>query len=302
MTISPTSATLSEGDSKQFTASASATWSASCGSVSSSGLYVAPLVAGACTVTATPTAGGAAASASVTVTSPIVITPQTASTPQNSTQQFTANMPVNWASSCGSISGSGLFTASGPTGVCTITATASTGTAYTGNGFRYDHRPDCAADYSCQSFADGRTGSAVRLRRSRDLVCVVRLHHRFRRVYGSAQRRFLHDHRDRYGWQRRHCQHTGYCDVSHHDYSVQRQSARSEYAVLYCESACFVGVLRAAPLQVQVCLRRPRRRNVHHHSHCIQRSGVHGHHVRHSRHGEPCALEKLYRRNRTSVQ
>ena len=83
-------------------------------------------------MTATPTAGGAAASASVTVTSPIVITPQTASTPQNATQQFTANMPVTWASSCGSISGSGLFTASGSTGVCTITATASTGTAYTG--------------------------------------------------------------------------------------------------------------------------------------------------------------------------
>ncbi len=131
-TISPTSASLSEGTSKQFTASASATWKASCGSVSSSGLYVAPLVAASCTVTATPTAGGAAASASVTVASPIVITPQTASTPQNATQQFTANMPVNWESSCGSISGSGLFTASGATGVCTITATASSGTAYTG--------------------------------------------------------------------------------------------------------------------------------------------------------------------------
>src|SRR5664279_5297252 len=129
--ISPTSASLGEGASKQFTASAGATWSASCGSVSSSGLYLAPLVAAACSVTATPTAGGTAASASVTVTSPITITPSTASTPQNSTQQFTANMPVNWASSCGSISGSGLFTASGPTGSCTITATASSGTAYT---------------------------------------------------------------------------------------------------------------------------------------------------------------------------
>ena len=131
LTISPTSATVSEGASKQFTASAGATWSASCGSISSSGLYVAPLVAGACSVTATPTAGGSTASASVTVTSPITITPQAISTPQNSTQQFTADAAVNWSSSCGSISNSGLFTASGPIGVCTITAVASSGTAYT---------------------------------------------------------------------------------------------------------------------------------------------------------------------------
>jgi hypothetical protein len=130
-TISPTTATLTEGASKQFTASAGATWKASCGSISSSGLYVAPLTAGACTVTATPTAGGAAATASVTVTSPITITPKSASTPQNSTQQFTANVAVKWTTTCGSISSSGLFTASGPTGTCTIKATAATGTAYT---------------------------------------------------------------------------------------------------------------------------------------------------------------------------
>jgi PQQ-like domain len=130
-TMSPTGATLSEGASQQFTSSASATWTASCGSISSSGLYVAPLVGAACSVTATPTAGGTSASAAVTVTSPIAITPPTATTPQNSTQQFNANLPVTWASTCGSISSSGLFTASGPVAVCTLTATASTGTPYT---------------------------------------------------------------------------------------------------------------------------------------------------------------------------
>lgn len=132
LTISPTSATLSEGASQQFTANASATWSATCGSISSSGLYTAPLVAGSCTVKATPAGGGNAPLAAVTVTSPITITPSTANTGQYSTQQFTATAAVNWTASCGSISSSGLFTASGTQGaVCTIEATASSGTAYT---------------------------------------------------------------------------------------------------------------------------------------------------------------------------
>ena len=132
LTVSPTSATVSEGATQQFTASAGATWTASCGSVSSAGLYTAPLAAEACTVTATPTAGGSAASATVAVTSPITISPPSAVSPQNSTQQFTASSSVTWAASCGTISNSGLFTASATQGaICSITATAASGTAYT---------------------------------------------------------------------------------------------------------------------------------------------------------------------------
>ena len=59
VTISPKSATVSEGATQQFTASASATWTASCGTVSSTGLYTPPLSNRVCIVTATPTAGGA---------------------------------------------------------------------------------------------------------------------------------------------------------------------------------------------------------------------------------------------------
>ena len=63
-----------------------------------------------------------------------MITPSSAGTPQGQTQQFTANSPVTWAASCGSITASGLFTASATQGsACKITATASTGTAYTAN-------------------------------------------------------------------------------------------------------------------------------------------------------------------------
>jgi hypothetical protein len=132
LTVSPVSAAVNEGATQQFTTSASATWSASCGSVTSAGLYTAPLVAEACMVTATPTAGGSAASAAVTVSSPITITPASATTSQSWTQQFSASAPVIWMASCGSISSSGLFTASGAQGaVCSIQAMAASGPAYT---------------------------------------------------------------------------------------------------------------------------------------------------------------------------
>ena len=302
MTISPTSANLSEGDSKQFTASASATWSASCGSVSSSGLYVAPLVAGACTVTATPTAGGTAASASVTVTSPIVITPQTASTPQNSTQQFTANMPVNWASSCGSISGSGLFTASGPTGVCTITATASTGTAYTGTASDtiitqtalqitpanpsltegQDQQFDSGVPATWSASCGSITGSGVFTAPLSEGSCTITA----TATDGSGDTASTL------------ATVTSPITIT----PVQRQSARSEYAILYCESTCFVVIFLRLHYRCRLVYGARVGGNMHHHRHCIQRSGVYSHHVRHSRHGEPGALEKRYRRNRTSVQ
>lgn len=133
LTVSPTSAMVSEGAAQQFNASAPATWSATCGSVTSAGFYTAPLMAETCTVKATPTAGGSVASAAVTVASPITITPSSATTSLNATQQFSANMAVTWAASCGAISNTGLFTASGTQGaICSIQATAASGTAYTG--------------------------------------------------------------------------------------------------------------------------------------------------------------------------
>ena len=130
--ISPLNPTLSEGATQQFTASAAATWAASCGTISSAGLFTAPMAAGSCTITATATDGsGHAASTTATVTDPLTVTPATASTPQGTTQQFTANLASTWAASCGSITSSGLFTASSPVGTsCTITATATGGTAY----------------------------------------------------------------------------------------------------------------------------------------------------------------------------
>ena len=134
LTISPTQVTLNEGATQQFTSNVVATWIASCGSIdANSALYTAPLAAGSCTVTATATDGsGHTLATTATITSPLVITPASATTAQGQTQQFTANLPVNWTTSCGSIDGSGLFTASvSSANICTIGATAASGTAYT---------------------------------------------------------------------------------------------------------------------------------------------------------------------------
>ena len=135
MTITPTSATVVEGATLQFSASGAATWTTNCGTISATGLYKAPLYPSTtCTVTATGTGGSA--SASLTLVSPIVMTPVSAATSQGKTQQFTASMPVTWMAKCGSISASGLFTASAPAGTfCTIEA-ISTGTVkYTVYGY-----------------------------------------------------------------------------------------------------------------------------------------------------------------------
>ncbi len=133
LSIAPTSASIAEGGTQQFTSTVGATWAASCGSISASGLYTGPLVATSCTVTATATNGsGQVASATVAITSPILITPGSTTTTQGLTQQFTANKAVIWTSSCGSITAGGLFTASASPGSnCLITATASSGLAYT---------------------------------------------------------------------------------------------------------------------------------------------------------------------------
>lgn len=130
--ISPQNPTVSEGATQQFTGSVASTWATTCGSISSSGLFTAPLSQPACKVTGTASDGsGPTASTNVNVSSPISISPTGATTAVNQAQQFSANVAVTWAASCGSISSSGLFTAPATAGSCTITATASSGTPYT---------------------------------------------------------------------------------------------------------------------------------------------------------------------------
>jgi hypothetical protein len=77
VTISPTSATTSVSTTLQFSATVtgstntSVAWSATCGTITTSGLYTTPAAVSSCTVTATSMANTASsASASVTVTAP----------------------------------------------------------------------------------------------------------------------------------------------------------------------------------------------------------------------------------------
>jgi hypothetical protein len=53
---------------QQFVANFTSTWGASCGTISGSGLYTAPVTNGTCTITATAVNGGTTATATVTVT------------------------------------------------------------------------------------------------------------------------------------------------------------------------------------------------------------------------------------------
>ncbi len=140
--VSPTSATVTENATKQFSAGTTSTWKTSCGSISSTGLFKAPLVPETCTITATAANGSGSSTAKATVVSPFTVTPYGPKTPQGQTWNFTATVPVRWTTTCGSIASTGSttarYTASGAANTyCTIRAYATSGTAYESDN--YDH-------------------------------------------------------------------------------------------------------------------------------------------------------------------
>jgi hypothetical protein len=108
ITISPTTVSLVPFGTQQFTASVAATWSltegAAGGTVSGSGVYMAPANPGTFHVVATSTTNSAeTATAVVTVSSTcspgeLCVTPASvACLAPDATQQFTATIPVNWS-------------------------------------------------------------------------------------------------------------------------------------------------------------------------------------------------------------
>lgn len=153
VTVTPGTATVGGGGTQQFSASVAGsnspsqgvTWSTTAGSINASGLFTAPSSTGTVqtiTVRATSTLDGTK-SGTATVTVPAVastvsgvtVAPGTATVNGGGTQQFTAtvagtNSPsqeVAWASTAGSISVAGLFTAPASTSsaqTVTITATS----------------------------------------------------------------------------------------------------------------------------------------------------------------------------------
>ncbi|MGB7602985.1 MAG: hypothetical protein WBM24_21970 [Candidatus Sulfotelmatobacter sp.] len=152
ITLSPTSAMLAGSQQQQFTPTASAgvttfTWSVdgtvggslTVGTISTSGLYMAPAQAGSHTVTATDGSitGGA------TVSVEFTITPPSATVAPSMTKSFTVtgstDTSVTWAvdgttggsAATGTISTSGLYTAPAAIGAHIISATSVADTALT---------------------------------------------------------------------------------------------------------------------------------------------------------------------------
>jgi hypothetical protein len=145
VTVAPTSASLGQSQTQQFTAtvtgsSGTPTWSISpsVGGISTSGLYTAPAsITATQTITVTATVSGVNGTAAVTLTPPasVKVTPATASLNQGLTQQFTATLTgltgtPTWSisPSVGTISTSGLYTAPATitaTQTVTVTATVS---------------------------------------------------------------------------------------------------------------------------------------------------------------------------------
>jgi hypothetical protein len=142
ITVSPGTASVASGGQQQFSASVTGSsntavaWFASSGTVSSSGLYVAPALAGTYAVTATSSADPTkSASATITVAPPpqvsITISPGTASVAGGGQQQFTAyvtgssNTAANWSASAGTVGSSGLYVAPISAGTYLVTATSA---------------------------------------------------------------------------------------------------------------------------------------------------------------------------------
>lgn len=137
--ISPTSVTLNAGATKQFTTTVTGTtntavtWTTTCGSVNSTGLFTAPSTASTCSVTATSVADTTKkATATVTVQAvSISISPTSSAINTGATQQFTStvlgtsNTSVTWSATGGTISSSGLYTAPSTTGNFTVTVTSA---------------------------------------------------------------------------------------------------------------------------------------------------------------------------------
>lgn len=143
ISLTPSAVSLKTGQTQQFNASVTGTtttgvtWSASSGTISTTGLYKAPTTPGTYTVTATTLATPQkSAQAIVTVTADaqpqetVTLTPKQVTLASGTQQQFTAttllNKGVNWTATGGTISTTGLYTAPATPGTYTVRATSTT--------------------------------------------------------------------------------------------------------------------------------------------------------------------------------
>ncbi len=157
ISVSPSTAALLPGATQVFSAvgvmsdgsnsSVSVTWSATGGSITPSGSYTAPSVAGTSLVIALQQGGTLADTAQVTVSVPpptltgVLLTPGSTSLEFGQTQQFTAvgqlndgtttTIPITWTATGGTVNASGLFTAGSTAGSFRVIARSANGLADT---------------------------------------------------------------------------------------------------------------------------------------------------------------------------
>ncbi|MEP6475032.1 MAG: hypothetical protein ABJC74_15005, partial [Gemmatimonadota bacterium] len=154
LTLTPASASLTTGGTRQFSAAAlwsnggtsvpPLNWTSTGGTVSSAGLYTAGGSAGSFRVIVTQQGGTVADTSAVTVTAPVAtlsslsLTPASTSLTTAGTRQFavtalwsdggTSVPALNWTSTGGTVSGAGLYTAGGSAGSFRVIATQQGGT------------------------------------------------------------------------------------------------------------------------------------------------------------------------------
>ncbi len=151
--LTPASATLAPGATRQFSASGrlsnnattsvSVNYSATGGTITTGGLYTAGTTPGSFRVIATQQGGTLADTSTVTVTAPptlvrVVLSPTTAQVQPGGTQQFSAagrmsdssnsTIAVTYAATGGTITAGGLYTAGTTTGSFSVIATLQGGT------------------------------------------------------------------------------------------------------------------------------------------------------------------------------
>ncbi|HKV75111.1 MAG TPA: hypothetical protein VJN95_11370 [Gemmatimonadales bacterium] len=147
ITVSPGSASIAAGLTRQFSAAGhlsdgavttpTVNWSATGGSITPDGVFTAGATPGSYQVTATDQSGTLTASATVTVTAPVLtqlaVIPASATVHAGLTQQFTVSgtlsdgstvtPAVTWSATGGNISPQGLYTAGATLGPFQVTAT-----------------------------------------------------------------------------------------------------------------------------------------------------------------------------------
>jgi len=169
--ITPLGATLGTNETQQFTATVSntsnqnVTWTATGGTISSTGLFRAGSTAGTFKVTATSQADtSVSTSVTVSVTKiKITVTPNGGTATAGEQVQFfatvsgTSNHNVVWTTSAGSISSSGLLTTPNTAQTVTVTATSVADPSVSGTGtitltdqsdFLYDFQSGAPSEWS----------------------------------------------------------------------------------------------------------------------------------------------------------